>query len=377
MEQSKYLRVITWERMYDLLKQLGRENVDIIDKELGFELCLLEGVEAIILGSFVKAGDIFATDVKVLDVQSKRLLKSASSKGEGVGSILQNQIDELSQAISKSVGISEKAPGGTQMRISNITTPSMEAYNYFLRGREDYDKMYYDDARRFLEKSVELDSTFAVVHLYLARVYGSLRYVKKEEKSYEKAKAFSEKATDKERLYIEAAYAGRIEVDPEKRFRILKQMAKKYPGEKRVHTSLGYYYRYKIMYKKAIIDFNKALELDPDYGPAINLLAYTYSAMGNYEKAIEYFRRYASVSPGDANPFDSMGELYFQLGKLDKAIAKCKEALEVKPDFGSELKIAYIYALKENYSETMKWLDHFIETDRYQQGKRTYEIDGA
>jgi tetratricopeptide (TPR) repeat protein len=183
-----------------------------------------------------------------------------------------------------------------------------------------------------------------------------------EEGAYEKAKTFSEKTTDKERLYIEAAYAGRIEDDPEKRFLILKQMAKKYPGEKRVHTSLGSYYRYKIMYKEAIIDLNKALELDPDYGPAINSLAYTYSAMGNYEKAIEYFRRYASVSPGDANPFDSMGELYFKLGNLDKAIDKYKEALEVKPDFGSGPWIAYIYALKENYAETMKCLDHFIGT---------------
>jgi len=368
LEQSKYLRVITWERMYDLLKQLGRENVDIIDKDLGFELCRLEGVEAIILGTFVKAGDIFATDVKVLDVQSKRLLKSASSKGEGVGSILQNQIDDLSQAISRSVGISEKALGGTQMRISNITTPSMEAYNYFLRGRDEYEKIYYDAARRFLEKAVELDSTFAVAHLYLARVYGSLRYIKKEEGAYEKAMAFSAKTTDKERLYIEAAYAGRIEDDPEKRFRILKQMAKKYPGEKRVHTSLGSYYRYKIMYTEAIIDLNKALELDPEYGPAINLLAYTYSAMRHYEKAIEYFRRYASVSPGDANPFDSMGELYFKLGNLDKAIDKYKEALEVKPDFGSGIWIAYIYALNENYAETMKWLvyhsllGHFIQS---------------
>ncbi len=362
LEQSKYLRVITWERMYDLLKQLGRENVDIIDKELGFELCRLEGVESIILGTFVKAGDIFATDVKVLDVQSKRLLKSASTKGEGVGSILQNQIDELSQAISSSVMISEQAPGGTQISISDITTPYMEAYNYFLRGREDYDKMYYDDARRFLEKAVELDSTFAVAHLYLARVYASLRYIKKEEAAYEKAKAFSEKTTDKDRLYIEAAYARRIEDDPEKRFRILKQMAEKYPGEKRVHTSLGSCYRYKIMYKEAIIDLNKALELDPDYGPAINLLAYTYSAMGNYEKAIEYFRRYASVSPGDANPFDSKGELYFKLGNLDKAIDKYKEALEVKPDFASGPWIAYIYALKENYTETIKKLDHHIET---------------
>jgi len=362
LEQSKYLRVITWERMYDLLKQLGRENVDIIDKDLGFELCRLEGVESIILGTFVKAGDIFATDVKVLDVQSKRLLKSASSKGEGVGSILQNQIDELSQAISKSVGISEKVLGGTKMRISDITTPSMEVYNYFLRGRDEYEKGYYADARRFLEKAVELDSTFAVAYLYLARVYANFRNIKKEERAYEKAKAFSEKATNKERLYIEAAFARRIEDNQEKRFQILKQMAKKYPGEKRVHTSLGSYYRYKIMYKEALIGFYKALKLDPEYGPAINLLAYTYSAMGNYAKAIEYFRKYASVSPGDANPFDSMGDLYFKLGNLDKAIAKFKEALEVKPDFSSGPRIAYIYALKENYAETMKWLNHHIET---------------
>ena len=35
----------------------------------------------------------------------------------------------------------------------------------------------------------------------------------------------------------------------------------------------------------------------------------------------------------------------------------------MKPGFGSELNIAYIYALKENYTETMKWLDNFIASN--------------
>jgi len=116
------------------------------------------------------------------------------------------------------------------------------------------------------------------------------------------------------------------------------------------------------MFKEAIASFSKALELDPEYGKAYNLLAHTYSAMGNYEKAIEYFNKYTFLSPDDANPFDSMGELYFKLGKLDKAIVTYKEALEAKPDFDSGPWIAYIYALKENYTETMTWLDHFIKT---------------
>jgi serine/threonine protein kinase/tetratricopeptide (TPR) repeat protein len=360
LEQSKYLRVTTWQRMHDLLKQAGKQDVDVIDEDLGFELCSMDGVDAIVVGSITKLGDVFVIDVKVLDVHTKEILKSARSKGRGESSIIDKQIDELSREISRGIGLSERKLASLQKPIEEVTTASMDAYNYFLRGRDEYEKRYYDDARRFLEKSVELDSTFAVAHLYLARVYGTLRYVQLGKDAYEKAKTFSEKATDKERLYIEAAYAGTIEDDPEKRFLILKQMAKKYPREKRVHTSLGSYYRDKLMYKESIIEYQKALELDPDYGSAINLLAYTYSEMGNYKKAIEYFNRYASAYPGDANPFDSMAELYFKTGKLDEAIEKYKEALEVKPDFGSGPWIAYIYALKENYTETIKWLDHYI-----------------
>jgi TolB-like protein len=79
LEQSPTLQVATWERLYDLQKQLGKENIKVIDKETGFELCAFDGIDAIVLGSFVKAGDTFATDVKVLDVKTKILLKSSKA----------------------------------------------------------------------------------------------------------------------------------------------------------------------------------------------------------------------------------------------------------------------------------------------------------
>ena len=357
LEQSKYLRVTTWERMYDLLKQMGKPNVEVIDKDLGFELCRMEGIETIVLGSFTKAGDVFATDVKVLDVETKRLLKTASSKGDGVASILRKQIDELSREISRGVGVYDRKAETAQLPVADATTASMDAYNYFLRGRDEYATFYYDDARAFLQKAVELDSTFAVAHLYLARTYDQLSNSKAASLAYAKSKAFSEKVSDKEKLYIEAAYATTLERNPEERFRILKQMAKQYPKEKRVHYDLASYYWAKKSYQKAIEEFDKTLELDPNYGPALNQLAYTYAEMGNSDKAIENFKKYASVSPGDANPFDSMGDIYLRMGKLEDAIAKYREALEVKPDFGSDWKIGYVYALKEDYAGAMKWVN--------------------
>jgi tetratricopeptide (TPR) repeat protein len=58
-----------------------------------------------------------------------------------------------------------------------------------------------------------------------------------------------------------------------------------------------------------------------------------------------------------------MGDLYFQMGQLDDALAQYKEAIFVKPDFSlSPGKIAYIYALREDYAEAMKWVDYLIAT---------------
>jgi tetratricopeptide (TPR) repeat protein len=86
-----------------------------------------------------------------------------------------------------------------------------------------------------------------------------------------------------------------------------------------------------------------------------------YLFQNEYEKALEYFRRYASVSPGDANPFDSMGELYFRMGNYDDSIKKYEEALDVKADFGSEWKLAYIYGLRGDYIEAGNWIDRAIQ----------------
>ena len=173
LEQIGGLYVVTWERMQDLLERIGKKDFETIDRDLGFKLCRMEGVEAIVLGSYIKAGDMFATDVKVLDVDSKRLLKSSSSKGEGIGSILKTQIDELAQKISEDIGAAGQKIELARMPIADVTTNSMNAYRYFLRGTEDVRKLYVEDARKSLEKSVEIDPSFAFAYYHLANIYNS------------------------------------------------------------------------------------------------------------------------------------------------------------------------------------------------------------
>jgi serine/threonine protein kinase/Tfp pilus assembly protein PilF len=359
LEQSGHFQVTSWERLKDLLRQSGRESAATNDEEAGFEACRKSGIEALVLGSYIKAGETFATDVKILDVATKQILRTASSKGDGVSSVLKTQIDEISRTISRGLGPVTAKIEIAQPKIADLTTSSMEAYNYFLRGRDDYEKFYYADARRFLEKAVSLDPTFAVAYLYLGKVAGELFDTKAQTEAYEMAKKYSEKATEKERFYIEAGYASAVERNPEKRLRILLELTKKYPQEKQFHWDLGFVYDGRRKYPEALEEYEKALALDPNFGMVINQFGYLYAQMGELEKAIQYFERYAAINPGQANPIDSMAELYFRLGKFDEARAKYQEALDIRPDFSSSRGLAYIFALQENYVETRHWLEEF------------------
>jgi len=364
LEQSKYIRVATWERLHDLRKQVDGDETEVIGKELGFELCRLDGIRAIAFGTFTKAGDVFVTDVKVLEVETKELLKSASSRGRGVGSILETQIDELTKEISRGIGLSERKAPEEEVHISDVTTTSMEAYNHFIRGREDCNKWYIGDALRSLERAVAIDSTFAAAHLWLGEVHSRLDNMKASLEAYAKAKAYSARATEKERLYIEASYARMVERDLEKQFDILTEITRKFPKEKQAHIALARYYYSKGRgyHDDEISEYEKVLALDPNDAVTYNTLAYIYVIQkDDFEKGMKYLDQYESLLPGDANPLDSRGELFIRVGRFDEAISIHENVLKIKPDFPYVgVKLGYCYALKENYAEALKWADYHI-----------------
>jgi len=361
LEQSGHFRVTSWQRFQDLLRLSGKGEMSVLDEGAAFEICRKEGIEALVVGFYSKAGETFVTDVKVLDAATKQSLKSAQSRGEGPASILKTQIDEISRDVSRGIGLPALKIEKSQPRIADLTTSSLEAYNYFLKGRDDCEKFYFADARKSLEKAVSLDPTFAVAHRYLSEVALSLSDPKVGDEALKKAKQYAAKATEKERLSIEARYAARIEGNTDKQLSLLKELVEKYPSEKHAHFDLGFFYSRRNRIAESIEESEKAIALDPEFGIAINQLAFSYVALGNFDRAIKELERYAALYPGDANPVDSIAELYMRQGKLDEAAAKYQEVLQLKPDFFLSCQgLAYVYGLEENYPEANRWLEELI-----------------
>jgi len=366
LEQSGYFSVVTWERLYDFLKQSGKDDVEFIDREIGFELCQKHNINTIVLGTFAKAGDVFATDTKVLDVSTKAMIWSASSRGKGEGSILESQIDELSREISKGAGMSPEQIEPSSPELTEVLSSSMEAYNYYLKGREAARKFNRREAAEHYEKAVELDPTFAQAWSSLGWQYIQLGNTKGRNDAYAKAKDYSYKFTEKSRLYFDARYAFVVEGDREKQSRILTLLAEKYPEEKWPFYQLGFYHSWLGEDEKAVEEYEKALELDPDMGSALNELGFVYLRLGEYEKAVSSLKKYVSVTPGEPNAVDSLAQTYFERGDLDMAIAKYRDVLELDPDFLTSIRMLhYIHAVKEDYAEAHKWIDRHISLREY------------
>ena len=359
-EAMEFSYVVTLERLQDILKQMGRDPYKPIDADTGFEICRREGIEAMVVGKITKAGEVFVTDIKVLDVETKKSLTSASSQGQGEDSIVLSQIDELSSRIAEDLGGSFSAKEVPS--VSEITTSSLEAYEYYLKGNEAYGKQHFAEAQKNYLKAVEIDPAFVMARLGVAHTYHQQGNVKARDEAMEKVMIHADRANPKEKLYIQAWSARYVEVDREKTSKIMKEITEQYPKEKKAYSWLGLYNRTRD-HDEAIHYFQTVLELDPYELGYLGEISFVYQEMGDFDKALEYANRYAAAAPNDPVPLgDYLAEIHLMMGQPDQAIEKCKKALSIRPDFSYALaNIINAYGLKEDYKEALEWAEEKIK----------------
>ncbi|MCF7885526.1 MAG: protein kinase [Candidatus Marinimicrobia bacterium] len=351
------LEVVSSQRLYDILRAIGKENVKAIDKEVATRVARKANVQIMMLGSIIKIGERIRINAQLSDVSTGRNIGSEQVDGKKLEDLF-TMADVLTKKVVEEVGVS--TPQQEQINIADLTTQSIEAYNYYVKGLHAEQLLYHEETINYMEKAIEIDSTFASAYLYLAQAYNDLNNIKERDRAIKKAYQLSGGATEKERLYINAYYALYIENNRAKRFSIFENIVRKYPNDKRIHYLLGQIYQ-GLDFNKALAEYQKSLELDPNYGPVLNALAYLYLEPDheNYEKAMEYVRKYLKLYPDDANPHDTMADLYLTMGRIDDAIEKYKDAARIDPGF-SEYRIGYMYSLKEDYDNALYWIDQSI-----------------
>jgi tetratricopeptide (TPR) repeat protein len=210
-----------------------------------------------------------------------------------------------------------------------VTSSSEDAKKEFLQGRDLAEKLQAQDSLQHFDKAISLDPNFAIAELNRANASPT---AKEFFDHLNKAVSLADKASEGERLLIQATQAG-ANAEAAKQKELLDKLVAAFPNDERAHFLLGGYFFGQQDFTSAIEHYKKATELAPAYSPAYNILGYAYRQNNDFANAETAFKKYIELIPNDPNPYDSYAELLLKMGKFDDSIVQYRKALSIDPNF--------------------------------------------
>jgi serine/threonine protein kinase/Flp pilus assembly protein TadD len=336
LSRNDRLEVVSSQRLFDILDELGKPPGTSIDRSLATQIATRAGVRTMLMGSIIKIGDQIRITSQLSNVEDGAMIASEQVNGNKVEDVFR-MVDDLSEKVIARLGIS--GAEAELPSIADVTTTSYEAYRYYQRGLEDFWKWRFDKAEENFRKAVELDPTFASGYSYLAfsqargglNIHNPFFDITAIRETMSLAKKYANKATEREQFLIDLNLA-LINGDTKLFAQAAEQLIKKYPKDKNAYLWLGTAAYMGQYFEIARQNIEKALEIDPTDGNCYNMLAYTLSEMKNHPEAISTVKKYVAVHPDSTNSYDSAWEISVRAGLYDEGLTYLEEAKRRFPD---------------------------------------------
>jgi len=340
-------------------------------------------VSTVLEGSVRKAGNKLRVTAQLVNVADGYHLWSERYERE-MEDVFAIQ-DDISQAIAKSLRVILTA--GEKAAIEMPRTVNVEAYDYYLRGRQFFHlhrRKSLEYAVQMYEKAVELDPEYALAYAEIA-LASSLLYTwfDSRETNLIQAEFASRKALELAPQLAEAhlargialwlgekgeeaetEYEAATTLDPKLfeafyfygRMRraqgnhaaaitLLSRASQLRPEDFQAPAFLGGEYAALGMRveaaaarRRAVKLIEQRLNLNPDDARAYNLGATTLAKLGNEPRALEFAMRSLAIDPEDPMVLYNVACLYALIGKPQDALAHLEKA--ISHGFGDRLAVA-------------------------------------
>jgi serine/threonine protein kinase/Tfp pilus assembly protein PilF len=267
-------------------------------REIGRQL----NVKTVLEGSVRKSGDTLRVTAQLINVEDGYHLWSQSydRKMEDVFAIQ----DEIAQNIVRALEVTLSP--GEKRSLKAPATNDVQAYDYYLRGRN----FYYQFRRKGVELALQM-FTLAIKHdpdyaLAYAGIADCCCYLF----------LYAERSADSIKRADEASRKA-LELDPE-----LAQ----------AHASRGQVLSLTQRHKEAEAEFEEAIRLGPRLFEAYYLYARDCFAQGKFKKAVELYGKACEVNPDDYQAPLLAAQIFDDLGEGAKATANRRRGIKVVED---------------------------------------------
>jgi len=362
-DSPRFMQVVSSQRLFDILKLLGKENLKVIDKSVASEVARKAGVQWMVTGKVLREAPNIVLVAEISDAATGTI-KATQRVNGAPGEDLFAVVDKLSPQVVQAMSLPEQAQKELEKPVAETTTRSLDAYRAYIAGLENYYKLFMAAAKKDLEKALEYDPDFAMAYYWLAQINYEGENYRAAGEYLAQALKRSLKMTRKEKLYFEALNA-LIGQKFDQALEKYREIAVLYPDEKDAYFFLGEIINDKLLdHAEAIRCLKKAIAIDPNYKRAYNSLAYVYNYAGDFEKSIWALNQYIALAPDEPNAYDTRGDVYAQNGQLDAAIESVKKAVAIKPDFYLAVeRLGLLHIFKQEYAEAEKYFIRLASAD--------------
>jgi serine/threonine protein kinase/tetratricopeptide (TPR) repeat protein len=238
------------------------------------------------------------------------------------------QIFAIQSDVAQQIASALKAKLSPQeiQRVTRKPTENLDAYAYYLKGREyyyRYTKRDNENAIELFKKALELDPNYALAYAGLGDAYGQ-----REEQS-----AFQGAWTDSAIAVSRKA----ISLDP--------NLAEGY-------KALGLAYGGKGWIKRSLEAYQKAVEINPNYHPAVVNIGYMNEALGRFDEALRWQKRALALNPMFPYSYVGVGYAYLSLDDNTRAEEWLNKALALQPDFiPARVGLGFVHLARGEYQQ--------------------------
>ena len=288
------------------------------------------GVKNVLEGSVQRAGKQVRITVQLIEAETDDHLWAASYDRELTAENLFAIQTEISREVAEALRL--ELTGAEKSRISRIPTKSLEAYQAFLLGRDNFRRrsaiVFLDNAIEHFNIAIELEPDYAEAYSGLAAVYAVITgyQADPDPSAFDKSKVHAEKAIELNSelaepyavlgLYYRYLRPSNAALSEEYMVRAV-EMA---PNNATIHLWQGTTRMTMGYIERAHESLLTARELDPAVPLIAGWLAASYVGLGDYPAALKQYRSAVDIGVNFSNSFLlGIAELQILTGDIDAA----------------------------------------------------------
>jgi serine/threonine protein kinase/Flp pilus assembly protein TadD len=284
LEQSPYLNVTAESRIREALKFMGLSQDDRLTSDVAREICLREGIKAMLTGSINSLGSHYVIDLNAVNVQSGDSIAREQAEAESKETVLET-LDRAASSLRGKLGESVSSIQKFATPLEQATTSSLEALQTFSIGQAAHQKLDDEGSIAHFKRAIELDPNFAMAYATLGVVYGNLTQDSLAQPNLRKAFELKDRASERERFYITAHYFNELQRDVNKTIETYQRWTTTYPRDTVPLDNLSLIESTVGHFDKALASATEAMRVDSKDRYAYQNVAAAYMGMNRFEES--------------------------------------------------------------------------------------------